>query len=299
MFTLDDSFEYEEEKTSGKEVIVFFGQKGSGKTSASYMLDGEKVVLSFDGKSMRVKELMRPNDKSIRVYDARKYVSHFKNKLTESSSKNFDYVMFLLNETKNHGGCDWLIIDGLEIVIEMAEMKMRFDHKIGPFDGFATLSFWKDRKVNIRAVHDAALACARKGVIYTTYVDKDEIVNDATLVKKQDVPKWMDIIMYETDAVVRTEIDKDKRFLLKVITSKIKRFNTGDVIDVTGKLSFEGAPVTEEKVEPTDLTKAKKRKEKRMKTTECPKCGAPTATEMGMLCCTKCEWVLNDKDDDN
>jgi len=162
----DSDFVYTPETESGKEGIVFFGQKGAGKTSAAYLLDGPKVVLSFDGKSLRVKELMRPDDKDITVLDASKYISHWKNKMTEAGKKTVEYSKWLLDETAKRGGCDWVIIDGLEMLIEAAEMAMRYDHKIGPFDGFATLGFWKDRKANIRAIHDSAFACATKGVVW-------------------------------------------------------------------------------------------------------------------------------------
>lgn len=299
----DSDFEYKEETESGKEGIVFFGQKGAGKTSAAYLLDGEKVVLSFDGKSLRVKELMRPDDKNITVLDASKYVSHWKNQMTEGGKKTVEYSKWLLNETAKRGGCDWVVIDGLEMLIEAAEMAMRYDHKIGPFDGFANMGFWKDRRANIRAIHDTAFSCARRGVVWTSYVDKDEIVNNATLVKKTDIPKWMDIVMYYTDAVVKCQIDTvegKEHFRLYVISSKIKRFKTGDVLDVTDKLSLKDAvPVgTVSEADKVNLEKAIKRKKVKQKITVCQDCGSPEiVTEMGVLHCTKCDWVHEDEGD--
>jgi len=641
MATMDEyDFEFEPVTTSGKEGIVFFGQKGSGKTSAAYLLEGEKVVLSFDGKSLRVKETMRPDDKSITVFDTKKYMSHWKHELTASANKNFAYVMYLLGEIEKRGGCDWILIDGLEILIEVAEMKMRYDHKVGPFDGFSNLGFWKDRKMNIRAVYDACYRAAKQGIVFcydeitramtpdglktlnelnpgdmvyslnasgeielkpvktvykfdydgkmvafkgratdllvtpehrmitagsthgkwyterwrfetaksllgrsifrfpvgrwvgtlpkqqlpcdagnffyvmglyigdgcmnerrmtpykgkqygpykwaqfcipegdrardsavvalnhngglklklypntiefhprdyapffrecgtkavekhipvwmfdatpdllqklfdglmdsdghrqrgkiktgytyhtaseklaqdvallaiklglrasiqavrprsgkfesgpswfvyiastsplmgtvyrsvkevhytgkvwcpevadngnllverngkfafcgnTTYIDKDEIVNNATLVKKTDVPKWMDIIMYETDAVVKTQIDTvdgQERFRLYVISSKIGRFKTGQVLDVTGARTLADAvPVGEVPTEmQVDVQKAMKRKKERQRIDKCPKCSGETTTEMGILHCTKCDWVHEDEGD--
>lgn len=292
-------FEYEPETASGKEGIVFFGQKGTGKTSAAFLMDGSKTVLSFDGKSLRVKELMRPDDKNITVFDTRKYISHWKNQMTEGGKKTIEYVLFLLHETEKRGGCDWVIIDGLEMLIESAEMAMRFDHKLGPFDG-VNMSYWKDRKMNIRAIHDAAFACAKKGVIWTSYIDKDEIVNNATLVSKKEVPKWMDIVMYETDAVVKTQIDTiggKEKFRLYVISSKIRRFKTGQVLDVTDCTSLDQATVLGELPEEhaVDLNKADKRKKARRALDRCPTCGEDTMNEMGVLHCSKCDWIHEDE----
>ena len=298
----DSDFEYKEETENGKEGIVYFGQKGAGKTSAAYLLEGKKVVLSFDGKSLRVKELMRPDDGDITVLDASKYISHWKNKMTEGGKKTVEYCKWLLNETTKRGGCDWVIIDGLEMLIEAAEMAMRFDHKIGPFDGFANMGFWKDRRANIRAIHDSAFACATKGVVWTSYIDKDEIVNNATLVKKTDIPKWMDIVMYYTDAVVKCQIDTiegKERFRLYVLTSKIRRFKTGDVLDVTDVLTLSdakpvGAVPESDKV---NLDKAIKRKKAKYSLDKCPQCSADTANAGGVIHCPKCDWVHEDEGD--
>lgn len=301
MSTLDLSgFEYEPEKESGKEGILFFGQKGSGKTSGAYLLPGPKVVLSYDGKSLRAQRTVRPNDDSITVLDARKYVTHIKAKMTEGGRKTIDYTIWLLEEVRKRGGCDWVVIDGLDILIEAAEMAMRYDHKIGPLDTFANLGWWKDRKINLRIVHETAFSVAKKGVIWTTYVDKDEIVNNATLVKRTDIPKWMDIIMYDTDAVVKTyteQIEGKTHFKLHVVSSKIPRFTTGDVLDVTNVLSIgensEGFRVGAE--DPVDLDRARKRKQVRQRLDKCPKCGEKTVNEMGVIHCTKCDWVHEDE----
>lgn len=305
MSTEIEDFSYEPvTDASGKEGIVFFGHKGSGKTSAAYLLEGEKVVLSFDGKSLRAKETMRPDDKSVTVLDMRKYITHWKSKMTEGGKKTIDYTVWLLSETAKRGGCDWVIIDGLDILIEQAEMAMRYDHKIGPFDAFASLNWWKDRKLNIRMVHESAFACARKGVCWSTYTDKDEIVNNATLIKKTDVPKWMDIVMYDTDTVIKTQIDTlegKQRFRLYVVTSKIKRFKTGDVLDVTNVLTLDKAKHVGEvpESEQVNLDKALKRRKVRQEIDRkgCPACGAETVSELGVVHCIKCEWVHEDEVD--
>jgi len=317
MSTLDTSgFEYEEDtSTGGKEGIVFFGQKGSGKTSSAYLMPGTKVVLSFDGKSLRAKDTLRPDDKDIQVFDMRKYISHLKLKMAEGGKKTIEYAIWTLDQTRvrggrtvaqpgedMRGGCDWVVIDGLDILIEQAEMAMRFDAKLDPFQAFANLGYWKLRKLHIRAVHEAAFACARQGVIWTTYTDRDEIVNNATLVSKKEVPKWMDIVMYDTDTVVKTQIDTvdgKSRFRLYVISSKIRRFRTGDVLDVTDVRTLsEAKPAGAVPEEMTvDLNKAQKRKKARWQIDVCPKCSNEVSNELGVIHCTKCDWVHEDEGD--
>ncbi len=297
MFRAD--YAYEEVTTSGKEGILFYGHKGSGKTSAAYLLPGKKVVLSYDGKSLRAKEMLRPDDKDIVVLDARKYMSHLKSKMTEGGKRTIEYSVWLLEEVNKRGGCDWVVIDGLDILLEAAEMAMRYDHKVGPLDPFANLGWWKDRKLNLRLVYDTAFRVARKGVVNTTYVDKDDIVNNATLVRRTDVPRWMDIVMYDTDAVVRTQIDVvdgKQRFRLYVVSSKIKRFATGDVLDVTyARTLDEAVRVGTEEV--VDLNKAIQRKKARARVVACPECGSAVVTEMSILHCTQCDWVHEDDAD--
>jgi len=76
-------------------------------------------------------------------------------------------------------------------------------------------------------------------VIYTTYVDKDEIIQDGDFVVKEDVPRWIDAIMYETDVVIRirrVNTEKGLGFVAEVESSKMDFvFPTGAKIDVTGK----------------------------------------------------------------
>lgn len=96
----------------------------------------------------------------------------------------------------------------------------------------------------IRQIHHKALKTAKKGLIYTCYTDKDEIVKDGEFVTKKDVPRWVDCIMYETDCVVKVEANRDKtgqRFHATVESSKA-RLPTGvrkDVTDVGIKAFFE------------------------------------------------------------
>lgn len=237
---LNEKFVYEEVKEEkGKDIFCVFGTKGSGKTSLAMGFSGKKYVISMDRKSMRVKEGVYNNNENIIVINGVKYLSHKKGDYLKSAVVTFDYLLFLLDEIKNKGDCDYLILDGMEIVIEICEMKMRCDNQIEYKGGIANLGVWKDRKLNIRAIHDSAVNCAKAGVIYTTYIDKDEIIEEGTVIRKKDAPKWTDVLMYEIDTVFKCEIIITKtgsaQFMVKVWTSKIKDYKTGDVYNVTDK----------------------------------------------------------------
>jgi len=230
------TFRFAETSTPDKEVYTFYGNKGVGKTAGALSFGGKRVVLCFDGKTYRVKKLLYASDPSIIVINAAEHYTHDKEKMTEAGSNSHAFVMFCLAEVAKLGDVDWVIFDGLEVFIEIAEMKMRYDNKLGPFQAFPNLSLWKDRRVNIRVAHEAALKAAKLGIIYTTYTEKDELVEEGKTVRKKDVPKWIDIIMQETDVVLHCDtmdIDGETHFVAHIVTSKLPRFETGSLVDLT------------------------------------------------------------------
>ena len=93
----------------------------------------------------------------------------------------------------------------------------------------------------MRNIHNKALKCCKKGIIYTTYVDKDEVVEEGTVITKTDMPKWVDIVFYTTDCVLRVNNKGDKKgrkYVVDVVSSKTRDFKTGDNIDITNKVEW-------------------------------------------------------------
>ena len=79
---------------------------------------------------------------------------------------------------------------------------------------------------------------SRKGVIWTSYIDKDEKIVDGNFVTKADMPKWIDAIMTETDTVIKVERETSKggqQFFATIETSKWKALPESGKTDVTGK----------------------------------------------------------------
>jgi len=229
----------EESATPVKEVWLIFGDKGTGKTTVAMSFPGETLVLSFDRKSAIIKYNMYNNDKRIHVFDVVKYMDYSSpEKMTESATKVFEYINYLLdNYTKKYSQPDWVVIDGAQIFQQICEWTMRHRHNLGPFDGIANLNLWKERRMYIRQIHNKALNLAKRGVIYTTYVEKDEVVIKGEVVTRKDTPAWIDVLIYETDYVIYTYHDETKKtYHVRVVSSKNdKKIKSGTDIDVTNK----------------------------------------------------------------
>jgi hypothetical protein len=236
-------FTYKEiEREHQKEVHTIYGNKGCGKTNTAYSYPGIKYVLSFDRKSQRVKEGMYNNNPDIRIIDSLEYEIPSEEEMTKSASDTFDYAIFTLNEITNKRDCDWIVVDGLERLATICEMKMRYEEKLGPFQPFGNLTLWKKRRMFLRQFHTAAINAARKGVIYCTYVATNrevEEIEEGRVQTKQKEPAWVDIVKEETDFViyVYTKQDKDQmRWYAHIESSKIpKRLTSGQIQEVTNK----------------------------------------------------------------
>ncbi len=101
----------EETASQQKDVYTIYGKKGVGKTTLAMSFEGDKHVLSFDRKSLRVKTGMYLDKKEIHVYDAIKYLEPGEKTYTETANKTFEYAMHILDSITE---TDWIIIDGLE-----------------------------------------------------------------------------------------------------------------------------------------------------------------------------------------
>lgn len=231
----------EEDTESDKEIHLIYGDKGKGKTTLAFGYPGEIVCLSFDNKSARIKRTMFNNDKRIHIFNVTKYMNYdTPDKMLETATKTYEYIKAVLEHAKQYNP-DWIVFDGAEIFSQICEWRMRYKHGIKAFAGITNFNIWKERRMYIRQIHNMALRIAKKGIIYTTFTTKDSIVISGEVVTQKDVPKWIDVLMFETDYVIHVDTEPGTfRQLATIITSKDKSLlKTGRVYDVTDKTLWE------------------------------------------------------------
>ncbi|MEK6880750.1 MAG: hypothetical protein AABY22_14120, partial [Nanoarchaeota archaeon] len=176
----------------------------------------------------------------ISVYDGLKYFDEEPTKKLDTAMITFNYILFLFKEIKEKIQPDFIVIDGSEIFTQIAELCMRKKNNLGLYAGLANQNLCKERKDFLVKLHRTAIKSAKKGVIYTTYTETEEIVDEGTVIARSKVPKWTGIILYEADIVAYTyskfEKEKGKRFFLKIANSKLDSvIKTGFHEDITGK----------------------------------------------------------------
>ncbi|MHC4750686.1 MAG: hypothetical protein ACYTFW_12520, partial [Planctomycetota bacterium] len=200
-----------EEEYVTKNVITIYGLKGHGKTTVAFNFSGSILCISLDRKSMRIKPMV-PSPERIHVFDLMKYVDYTDTeKYGRAMNIVFEEAVKLL---QNHEPVDWVMIDGMDVLVRIAEMVMRWKYGLSMVEGIKNRNVWKYRRFVLKQVHNVALSLAKKGVIYTTYVDKNETFGDGQLIEAKDVPKWLDIMMMETDHVFRVDVKGEKYILV-------------------------------------------------------------------------------------
>jgi len=240
----NEEFDFSEETELGKEVHMIYGHKGHGKTTIAMSYPGKVAVLSFDRKSTAIKYLYPDRQHEIKVWNAIKYMDYSSPESElASAEKTFRYLIQLIDKVIRQWEPDWVVIDGSEILSQICELVMRYRNGLMPFQGIANFNLWKERKMYLRQIHNLALDIARKGIIYTAYCDKDEVIEDGEVRTRRDIPKWLDILIYETDVVIKAlaEVEKGSgtRFYAIVESSKVPYIKSGIQVDITGRTAFD------------------------------------------------------------
>ncbi len=286
---LDDfsnmKFDFTPDNSQGKIVITMHGPKNAGKSTGAFLIttgrlggfrSGKTLAVSFDDKTKTtVDQFFKGED--IIVQDGTKYYSEDPLTKTKSGYMSYLYLQKLL-ENEAPKKYDWVFFDGLTVLSEMLEMSMRYINGLKPTQGFANRNIWKDRGSMLRTLHNLAAKMVNIGVIYSTYSEKDEIIKDGETVTKEDIPKYIDVVMIKTDVVLKATKGKGKTgnlFFLTVEGTKFKQYydhgvllpitdrtlKEGTLFDVTGmsdQKKPESAIVSDAKVTIQDVMQAKK-----------------------------------------
>jgi len=202
----EDGFDFSPTDQSPKINIIIYAQKGCGKTTLAFSVPGSHNCISFDRKSASIKVQAKDPDR-ITVYDGVRYIDKSSaEQYIESCHIDWRYINGLISTMKN---TDWTVVDGGEIFHSIAEQVMRYNNGLMPFQGISNRNLWKERKLMVSQLFHRCLEKSNKGVIWTAYVDKEEIIEDGEFVAKKDVPKWIDAVLYETDIVIKIDAKKD------------------------------------------------------------------------------------------
>lgn len=227
-------FDLSPDETRGKLVVTNHGEKGAGKTYAVFLVTtgriggfpaGKTVVISFDNKTKITKEQHFPND-DITVYDGKRYYREDPSLCTKSGVMTYKYIQKLLESYKSNQP-DWIVFDGFTVMAMILEMAMRYKHGLQPSEGVANRNVWKDRGRFVQDLHNLASRITKYGIAYITYSEKNEIVEAGTTISRTDVPKYIDIVMQETDVVLHSTKAKGKDgnlFYLRVESTKYKNY---------------------------------------------------------------------------
>lgn len=233
----EEKFDVSDAKSTAKIVFMVYGLKGDGKTFLTFSFPGTIFCLSFDRKSLPIKEKDFKNDPRITVKDSIRYLDKSSSEgYLESCDKTFRYVNYLLSTEATKSMPDWIMVDGSDIFSKICEMTMRYRNNLMPFQGIKNRNLWKERNLYVSQIHNLTSKIAKKGVIYSAYLDKHEVVEEGEFIIKEDIPKWFGDIMTETDVVIRVVAPFEKagkRFYAIVQSSKSKLIPTGLKKDVT------------------------------------------------------------------
>lgn len=228
-------------KGTGLEIYAIYSHKGHGKTTLAMGVGGNIACFSFDRKALAIKAKMYGDDPRITVFDCVRYLDKSSpQEYVKSSASTFIYINRLLQELQDKA-VDWVILDDSETLHQVCEMTMRYNNQLGFTQGISNLNVWKERNLFVNQVHLKATQVAKKGIIYTMYIERDKegaIIENGEVVKAKGVPKWLGDIMKETDVVIKMELLDAKhgsgyRFIAHIESSKLD-FPTGTKVDVTG-----------------------------------------------------------------
>lgn len=237
----DSEFDTSPEEGQGKPVTVIYGRKGHGKTHFAYNFPGSISVLCFDDKSQLIaKKFNKKEGKDrIKVFNGTRYLDKkSEDDWLETANTSWRYIQVLLDKIEKANNTDWMMVDGGEITHQMLEMVMRYQNDLRAFQGIANKNVWKYRKMLIDQLLTRCTDIAKKGVIWTSYVRVQELVQDGDMVGTDEMPKWIDAVLYRTDTVIRVQRKTTKngqRFYATVETSKWDAIKDTPRVDVTDK----------------------------------------------------------------
>ena len=218
--------------------IVLFGDKGTGKTMTAFSFPGNILAIGLESANNLTMphEVFFSRTKRIQIKNLDPFIDESTpERFLETANRAFEILVQLLQNAKKQQ-FDWIILDGLQKLVKICEMRMRFVKDLGFVEGFKQLTIWNMRTLYINQIYKELVAAAKHGVIFTSQnVYQEARFGDEKGVKKE--PAWKARIMEDTTTVVymmREEMnlgnDKKLEFTAYVDSCKLSGF--------TGKLNL-------------------------------------------------------------
>lgn len=239
--------------TKGKETILIAGDKNAGKSVAALSFPGKIAVIAFDEKIFSARDYVLKHgikdEKDIMIY----YPAKFYNPKAVDDREIGQAAIAVINEAfrdvysikvraeADKFVPDWIFFDNMEFFIRLAEFAGKYKRGVPittrPQEGDNVWGAFDIRNIITNVIYKTAIAISKKGVIYTLYTrEKDVILPDGTT-KKAQVPRWFEVLMYETDNHIIVWKDEDNaRYFAKIVGTKDdEKYPDGLIIETTGR----------------------------------------------------------------
>lgn len=222
--------------------FFIFGGKGVGKSVQLLMLPGTILIISMDGSTFPVYDMLCRRDPSlkdrVKIIDGRVFISETSDP-DAMTELGFLTVEYILNVLRTYAGqFDFVAIDAGDDLEKQAEMKMRHIYHLQATANFSNRNFWKMRKQYLFEIFKALEKCGKKGWAISTYFELITI-NDKGDEVTRKIPRYVEyfkeLATFEVE-VESTYIAAQKRkiFEANVVSSKDERvLLTGHIYDVT------------------------------------------------------------------
>ena len=235
--------------TGSRETILIAGEKNGGKSVAALSFPGKIAVIAFDGKIFAARDFVVrhgiKDENEVMIYYPAK---HYNPKAVDDGEigkaaiaviNDAFRAVYSIKVRADTGQFvpDWVLFDNLEFSIRLAEFAGKYKRGVPitttPQKGDDVWGAFDIRNIITNVIYKAAVSIPKKGVIYTLYTkDKDVVLPDGTT-KKAQVPKWFEVLMYETDNHIIVWKD-DSRYFAKIVGTKDEeRYPDGLIIETT------------------------------------------------------------------
>jgi hypothetical protein len=195
-----------------KAIVTEFGDKGSGKTMIAFAFPGNVLAIGYEAEHNLTlpHEVYYSSTKRIQIKSFEKFLDTEDGEIKKSTHNMVYEATIQLLKNARSLGFDWIILDGLQRLPTIAEMRMRLSNSFSAYEGFKELTIWNERTDFLDQLYRVARTAARKGVIFTSQNVIQEAMFGPDKGKKKE-PAWKGKIKEDTTTVIYTRKEETKK----------------------------------------------------------------------------------------